>query len=250
LEPRKLDAVLRALRPRHARLDGREVEVERRAVVDLARARDAEEALRLVVGAEHLDLPLVAPRRQQVLAALLVHGEVAHRRAVLGRHVADGRAVRDGDAGRALAVELDELADDLRLPQHLRHAQHEVGRRHAFPQTARQVHADHVGRQDVDGLAEHRGLGLDAADAPADDAEPVNHRRVRVRADERVGVVNAVSLHHAAREVFEVDLVDDAYAGRDDVEALERLHAPLEELVARAVAAELGLHVEPQRVRA
>ena len=39
-----------------------------------------------------------------------------------------------------------------------------------------------------DGLAEHRGLGLDAADAPAEHAEAVDHGGVRVGADAGVGV--------------------------------------------------------------
>ena len=51
--------------------------------------------------------------------------------------------------------------------------------------------ADDVGREEVHRLAEHAGLGLDAADAPADDADAVDHRRVRVGADQRVGVVDA-----------------------------------------------------------
>ncbi len=83
--------------------------------------------------------------------------------------------------------ELDELVDDALLAQHLRDRQHEVGRRHALAQRAGQPHADHPRRQHVDGLAEHHRLGLDAADAPADDAEPVDHRRVRVGPDDAVG---------------------------------------------------------------
>ena len=113
---------------------------------------------------------------------------------------------------------------------------------------ARQVDADDVRRQEVDRLPEHPGLGLDAADAPAHDAEPVDHGRVGIGADERVGVVDAVALEDALREVLEVDLVDDADARRHDLEPLERLHAPLEELVPGAVAPELDLHVEAQGV--
>jgi hypothetical protein len=98
------------------------------------------------------------------------------------------------------------------------------------------LHADDVGRQEVDRLAEHAGFGLDAADAPADDPQAVDHRGVRIGADERVGIVDAVCSQHALREVLEVHLVHDADAGRHDLEGVERLHAPLEELVARAVA--------------
>jgi hypothetical protein len=53
---------------------------------------------------------------------------------------------------------------------------------------------------------------------------------------------------HAASQVLEVDLVHDAESRRDDAEGVERLHAPLHELVAFEVALELELHVEVERV--
>ena len=71
-----------------------------------------------------------------------------------------------------------------------------------------------------------------------------------VGADEGVRIENAVFLEHALGEVFEVHLVDDADAGRHDLEGVEGLLAPLEELVALAVAVELEVEVFLQRVRA
>ena len=65
---------------------------------------------------------------------------------------------------------------------------HEIGRGHAFAQCAGQVHADDVRRQEINRLSEHAGFGFDSADAPADDAETVDHRRVRIGADQRVGI--------------------------------------------------------------
>ncbi|KAG1259253.1 hypothetical protein G6F65_015351 [Rhizopus arrhizus] len=53
---------------------------------------------------------------------------------------------------------------------------------------------------------------------------------------------------HAARQVLQVDLVDDAEARRHDAEGVERLHAPLHELVALLVALEFQLHVQVQRI--
>ncbi len=53
---------------------------------------------------------------------------------------------------------------------------------------------------------------------------------------------------HAGSEVFQVDLVHDADARRDDLQPVERPHSPLEELVAGAVARELDAHVELERV--
>jgi hypothetical protein len=53
---------------------------------------------------------------------------------------------------------------------------------------------------------------------------------------------------HAARQVLEVDLVHDAKARRHHPEGVEGLHAPLHEFVTLAVALELELHVQVQRI--
>ncbi len=92
----------------------------------------------------------------------------------------------------AVAEELDELTDDAAFAQHLGDRQHEIRGRGPFGQTALDLEADHVRNQHRDGLAEHCGLGLDAADAPAQHAEPVDHGGVRIGADERVGVGEAI----------------------------------------------------------
>ena len=51
-----------------------------------------------------------------------------------------------------------------------------------------ELEADDLRDEHRDRLAEHRRLGLDPADAPAEHAQAVDHRRVRVGADERVGI--------------------------------------------------------------
>ena len=89
---------------------------------------------------------------------------------------------------QARAEELDELADHAALAQHLGHGQDEVGRGRALGQLAVEPEADHLRQQHRDRLAEHRRLGLDPADAPAEHAEAVDHRRVGVGADQRVGI--------------------------------------------------------------
>ena len=127
--------------------------------------------------------------------------------------------------------------------------QGEVGRGDTFAQTTAQMNTDHFRGEEGEGLAEHAGLRLDPADAPADNAEAVDHGGVGISADEGIGVGEdgAVGLflgEDAAGEVFEVYLVDDADAGGNDAEGLEGLLAPLEDLVAFAVPFELVLHVE------
>ena len=52
-----------------------------------------------------------------------------------------------------------------------------------------------------------------------------------------------MSRQNAFGEIFQIDLVHDADAGRNDFEGVERLHAPFQKLVALPVALEFHLHV-------
>ncbi len=110
----------------------------------------------------------------------------------------------------------------------------------------------HRRNQHRDRLAEHRGLGLDAAHAPPDHTQSVHHRRMRVGADERVRIrprhPAAIGPEDDAREVLEVHLVHDAGLGRHDAEVGERVLPPAQERVALAVARVLELRVQVKRV--
>ena len=123
-----------------------------------------------------------------------------------GRHVADRRAVGERHVGEAGAEEFDELADDALLAQHLRDGEHEVGRGDAFLQLAGQAEADDFRQQHRDRLAEHRRFRLDAADAPAEHAEAVDHGGVRIGADAGVGIGGGLAVlfvgpHGLARDI-------------------------------------------------
>ena len=111
----------------------------------------------------------------------------------------------------------------------------------------RQPEADDLRDEHRDRLAEHRRLRLDPADAPAEHAEPVDHRRVRVGAEQRVREGLAVAGLDDAAQVLEVDLVDDPGVRRDDLEVVERLLAPAEERVALAVPLVLAIRVDCDR---
>ena len=54
---------------------------------------------------------------------------------------------------------------------------------------------------------------------------------------------------HALGEIFEIHLMHDADARRHDAESLERLLAPLEKLVALAVALEFQFEIQAQGLR-
>src|SRR6267378_5647196 len=108
--------------------------------------------------------------------------------------------------------------------------------------------SDDLGNQQRERLAQHRRLRLYAANAPAENSEAVDHRGVRVRADERIGECQRLAVHrgvkHDARQIFQVDLMDDACIRRNNFEIVERLLSPAEESVTLYVAVKFEFGVE------
>ena len=251
---REGDAVLRPLGAGQAGLDRAEVKLEGVGEKGIGGLIAAEEPLLLVVALHQVDQLTGAACAGEVSEAFGVHGEKAHSGAVLRGHVGDQGTVGQGDLREAAAVEFDELADYSLFAQHLGDGEGDVGRSGFGAQAAAEAESDHLGHEHVEGLAEHHRLGLDAADAPGDDAEAVDHGGVRVGADQAVGIghpaLRRVGRENAAGEIFKVDLVDDADPGGDDLEGLEGLLAPFEELVAFAVALELDLHIAAEGLAA
>ena len=184
------DPVLRALRAGDAGLDVAEVELERVGVGRVLGARLVEEALLARVGVDQLDLLGRPPGELEVAQRLGVDREDRAGRAELRRHVPDRRPVgeRRGSA-RPGPKNSTNFGDDAaaRAASRSRSA---PGRSRSTPsrQLAVELEADHLRQQHRDRLAEHRRLGLDPADAPAEHAEAVDHRRVGVGADQGVGV--------------------------------------------------------------
>ena len=246
----ELDAILRTGRPGETRHDGPEVEVDDVRVLGLRSPRDAKDSLRLAVRLDEHHLRLVAAGEAQVPQRLVVDGEDAAGRAVLRGHVRDRRAIGQGELGQPVAEELDELADDALLAKDLGDGEDEIGRRRPLGQAAGELHADDLRDEHRHRLPQHRGLGLDTADSPAENAEPVDHRRVRVGPDERVGIdgLAVLALHDDPGEVLEVHLMHDALVGRNDLEVAKTGLPPLEELVPLLVALILELRVDLHRV--
>ena len=146
----------------------------------------APQALLLGVRLHQVDQLGVPTGEAEVGQGLVVHGEERRRGPVLGRHVGDGRSISERQRGQAIARELHVRAHHAVLAQHLADDQHEVGRRGAPRQLAREAHAHHVGERLVQRLAQQHGLGLDAADAIAQDTQTGDHGRVGVGAHEGV----------------------------------------------------------------
>src|SRR5688572_4684392 len=140
-------------------------------------------------------------------------------------------------------MKLYEFADDFRLPQHLRYPQNQIRGSHSFAHLTVQVNANDVGREDINRLAQHRRLCLDAADAPTHDSQTIDHGRVRVGAYQSIRIIDAKLFPDRLRQILEIHLMADTYAGRHYAKTIKTLRAPLEKLVARVVALKLHLHV-------
>ena len=116
---------------------------------------------------------------------------------------ANGKIVKAG------SEELDELADYALLAQHLGDGQHEIRSSGTFAQFVLQAEADNLRDQHRDRLTQHGSLGFDSADAPAENAQAVDHRGVRVRADQCVRVGERLARlavgadEHHARQVLQ-----------------------------------------------
>ncbi len=241
------DPVLWPFRPRNGRDHIAKVQRERVREHGVWRGIGSEQSLGLAIALHEGYQRVLPPGEPQIVERLSVDREEPHGRAVFGRHIGDGCADSEGQCGEARTVELHKFSDHAPLAQHLRHAQDEVGAGRAFGQPAGQLEADDLGDQHRDRLTEHRGLRLDAANSPAEHSEAVDHRRVRVGADQRVGVGERLAaflfFEDDGGQVLEVHLVDDARPGGDHPEVVEGLLAPAQELVALAVPFEFDLHV-------
>ena len=249
--PAELNAVLRALWPGDRRHNGREVELEVLAVHRLDR-RVVPQVLQLRIGLDELDLTLAAAGEAQVVERHVVDREHRGGRTELRAHVANRRAVRERHFGHSCAVELDELANDAVLAQLLGDREHDIRRGDCGRNRAGELEPDHLRDEHGNRLAEHRGLRFDAADAPSEHTEAVDHGRVGVSADTGIGIraqhaVDLASVGHA-REVLDVDLVHDAGSRRNDLEVVKRGLAPAQELVAFTVSLVFDFDVALQRI--
>ena len=182
----KINAVLRAAGAGKARDDLVQVEHEHVGIRGERLAVLAEHALRATVRLGHSGLGLT-PGGVEEADRLGINREGRGRGAELRCHVRQRRAVRDRERAEAITAELDVAADDAVLAQALGDGEDKVGGGDARVERAAEFEANHDRLAHRERLTEHRGLGLDAADAPAEHAERIDHRRVRVGADERVG---------------------------------------------------------------
>ncbi len=81
-------------------------------------------------------------------------------------------------------MEFAELADHTVSAKHFGNAKDQVGGGDTFGEFAGEFDANDLRDEHEDGLAEHDGFSFDAAHAPTDDAQAVDHGGVTVGADQ------------------------------------------------------------------
>mmetsp|Transcript_3680 Transcript_3680/g.8740 ORF Transcript_3680/g.8740 Transcript_3680/m.8740 type:complete len:534 (-) Transcript_3680:317-1918(-) len=245
------DPIVRALRARHARLNRTQINLDHPRVLNIVGVRVREEEILPAVLSSKGDFVAPPSRLLIIGESHLVWREVSHCGAILGRHVRNRRTVGEAEALDPFPEEFDELPHHSFLPKHLDNLKNEVGGHHPFGQCPFEPHPKHFGERHDDRLAEDHGERLDPADPPADNAEAVDHRAVRVGPDHRIGkyqVRGAGVLEDAARQVLQVHLVDDPRPWGNHGHVLKGPRGPLEQREPLVVPGELLLHVNLQRV--
>ena len=250
LQGGELNAVLRPLRTRHARFDRGEIEFDHgRKGKGILLEGDTKKTLGAVVVFDQLDPFIGSTCSTEIVERFPVDGEIPHGGTVFRGHVGDRGAVGEGEFGGTGPVKFDKLSDHLVLSEDLSDGQGQVGGGGGGGKFPGEVKANDLRGEEGQGLAKHAGLRLDAAHAPTDDAQTVDHGGVGVGSDQgiRVGQEGAIGLflgENPAGEVFKVHLMDDADARRHHTEGFKGLLAPFQEFIAFAVPLELMLHVQ------
>jgi hypothetical protein len=144
-------------------------------------------------------------------------------------------------APTALAIKFDKFPHYTELSAQLRYSQHQICGCDTRRELSGQLEADDIGYQHVYGLVQHDGFRFYSAHTPSQYAQAVHHGRVGVSANATVRVTKVLFLIEKdhLREVFKVNLMDDAGGWRNDPEILESSLPPLKKFIAFGIPFEL-----------
>ena len=98
-------------------------------------------------------------------------------------------------------------------PENLRDDKNQIGRGRSFRKLAIKSESDNLRRHHINRLPQHARLGLNSTHAPAKHSQPVDHRRMAVRADEAVRKRHAILHRDHFRQVFQVHLMHNPGGG-------------------------------------
>lgn len=136
----------------------------------------------------------------------------------------------------------------------MRHRQRQIRRKHPIAKMTGQPDPNHIRYPERDRHPKEDAFCFQAADTPCKDANAVDHRRMTVRTDQRVGRGPATTVfldrRDDRREALEIERVHNAGTGRMNAEPGQRIRRPLHEAIPFGIALELAFHVEFKRRRA
>ena len=167
------------------------------------------EALGLRVGFNPSDSSLLTAGQSKIVQRALVYGEKAASCTVFRSHVSDGCAVSERECFHARSEKFNEFANNTVLSEHLNDSQRHVRSRDAGLELACQPYTNDVRSEHVDRLAQHYCLCFNATNTPTQDAQSIDHGRVRVGSHEGICQPDAVFLTSNTGQEFEIDLVNN-----------------------------------------
>ena len=241
-------AVLWPMRAGHAGAGLAHVNLDHAAVARWDICSVAEQAVGAAIGGHQRHQRFRPTRHTQVIQHLLVDGEVTAGGPVFGRHIGQCRPFRHRHGLRGRAEKFNRTVGNLRQAQALRHQQHQVGRPDQRCRHAGEPYAHHLGQGKGVGMAQQGSFGINATHAPAQHAQTIDHGRVRVTPNHKVGEgpLNPLvgGAGHDGGDALQIDLVNDAAAWRENAQAAKRLLRPAEKGIAFGVAFKLTAHVD------
>src|SRR5579859_7067534 len=246
-------AILRTTRPCQARLNTAEVQFKQVIKLWLRALICTEEPLLLRVTLHQIYKLLIASGITHIAQCLGINWEEGRGGAKFRRHIRDGGPISQCQIAQAGTSKFYELANHSSFTQHLCDSQYQVGRRHSLGQRPGQAHPNDFRREQIQRLPQQYSFRFDAAYAPAQHAQAINHGGVRVGADQRVGEGCRFAVlflcHDNGGQIFQVHLVADTSPRRHDAEVAEGLLTPAQQGVSLTIALVFTFNIAIKRER-
>jgi len=151
-------SIVRSLGTRERWLDAIELKVDDVSRVNGVRLRSVvfdEHSLLTEIALDHLNVALISAGETEIVDGLLIDGEVSHGSSILRGHVGNGGSISKSQVLDTRSIELDELANNTSLSEHLDAGEDEIGGSGVFGQVTRESETDNLRKDHGDVLTEH-----------------------------------------------------------------------------------------------
>ena len=206
-------------------------------------------SLRLSISLNNLHTMLITPCKAQIIQSFFINWEETTRRPIFRRHIRNRRLIRQRQMIQPFTIKFHKFSNHAKLTQHLNNAQHKIRRRRPFLHLSGNLKSNHFRNKHRNRLPQHRGLGFNPANTPTKHRQPIHHRRMRVRPNQRIRINHPILFPHSLRDIFQIHLMANPRPRRHNAKILKRPLPPFQKLVTLAIALELPLHIRLKRLR-